>query len=123
MPRQLPSDIRHFTGRIRELKQLDELLAGRQTRCGAVVISAIAGTAGVGKTSFALHFAHQMAHRFPNGQLFANLRGFDPVADPVDAASVARGFLDALGVPAHRIPADPRDNSRSTAADWPTLAR
>ncbi|KOU37827.1 hypothetical protein ADK54_30920 [Streptomyces sp. WM6378] len=124
VPRQLPSGIRHFTGRMRELKLLDELLADRQTRCGAVVISAIAGTAGVGKTSLALHFAHRVAHRFPDGQLFANLRGFDPAADPVDAASVARGFLDALGVPAHRIPADPEGQLavyRSRLADTRTL--
>ncbi|RCH67640.1 transcriptional regulator, SARP family protein [Streptomyces sp. SDr-06] len=106
-PRQLPYAVRHFTGRARELKRLDELMADRRTSCGAVVISAIAGTAGVGKTTLALHFAHQVAERFPDGQLFANLRGFDPAADPVDAADVARGFLDALGVPGHRIPADP----------------
>ncbi|MCX5386826.1 tetratricopeptide repeat protein [Streptomyces sp. NBC_00083] len=106
-PRQLPFAVRHFTGRIRELKHLDELMSDRRTSCGAVVISAIAGTAGVGKTTLALHFAHQVADRFPDGQLFANLRGFDPAADPVDAAAVARGFLDALGVPGHRIPADP----------------
>ncbi|MFI6056542.1 hypothetical protein ACIBCO_41655 [Streptomyces violascens] len=106
-PRQLPYAVRHFTGRTRELNRLDELMADRRTSCGAVVISAIAGTAGVGKTTLALHFAHQVADRFPDGQLFANLRGFDPAADPVAAADVARGFLDALGVPGHRIPADP----------------
>lgn len=106
VPQQLPAAIRHFTGRARELKELDALLGDQMPGCGTVVISAIAGTAGVGKTSLALHFAHRVAHRFPDGQLFANLRGFDPAAAPVDAAGVARGFLDALGVPAPRIPPD-----------------
>ncbi|MFD9692079.1 ATP-binding protein [Kitasatospora sp. NPDC059088] len=106
-PQQLPMAIRHFTGRAGELRALDALLADVTPGCGAVVISAIAGTAGVGKTSLAVHFAHRVADRFPDGQLFANLRGFDPARAPVDAADVARGFLDALGVPALRIPADP----------------
>ncbi|MER6300091.1 tetratricopeptide repeat protein [Kitasatospora sp. NPDC001539] len=106
-PQQLPMAVRHFTGRARELQVLDRLLADVAPGCGAVVISAIAGTAGVGKTTLAVHFAHRVAEHFPDGQLFANLRGFDPARAPVDAADVARGFLDALGVPAHRIPADP----------------
>ncbi|SEM44256.1 ATP-binding protein [Streptacidiphilus jiangxiensis] len=107
VPRQLPAAVRHFTGRLRELKELDALLGDRIPDCGAVVISAIAGTAGVGKTSLAVHFAHRVAHRFPDGQLFANLRGFDPAGPPLEAATVARGFLEALGVPPGRIPADP----------------
>ncbi|WP_084714515.1 ATP-binding protein [Streptacidiphilus rugosus] len=107
VPQQLPSAIRHFTGRAGELKELDALLGDPLPECGAVVISAIAGTAGVGKTSLAVHFAHRVAHRFPDGQLFADLRGFDPVGPPLDAAAVARGFLEALGVPGPRIPADP----------------
>ncbi|MEU9041651.1 tetratricopeptide repeat protein [Kitasatospora sp. NPDC048343] len=107
VPQQLPMAIRHFTGRAREIQALDGLLGDRIPGCGAVVISAIAGTAGVGKTTLAVHFAHRVADRFPDGQLFANLRGFDPARSPVDAADVARGFLDALGVPASRIPADP----------------
>ncbi|MFF2080540.1 ATP-binding protein [Kitasatospora sp. NPDC058162] len=106
-PRQLPMAIRHFTGRAPELRVLDALLADVTPGCGAVVISAIAGTAGVGKTTLAVHFGHRVADRFPDGQLFANLRGFDPARTPVDAAEVARGFLDALGVPALRVPADP----------------
>ncbi|MER7673169.1 tetratricopeptide repeat protein [Kitasatospora sp. NPDC096128] len=106
-PRQLPMAIRHFTGRADELRSLDALLADVTPGCGAVVISAIAGTAGVGKTTLAVHFGHRVADRFPDGQLFADLRGFDPARTPVDAAEVARGFLDALGVPALRVPADP----------------
>ncbi|MEV7774287.1 tetratricopeptide repeat protein [Kitasatospora sp. NPDC086791] len=105
-PRQLPATVRHFTGRVGELKDLHALLDERIPGCGAVVISAIAGTAGVGKTALAVHFAHRVAERFPDGQLFADLRGFDPAGPPVDAAGVARGFLVALGVPPARIPAD-----------------
>ncbi|MFD8784083.1 ATP-binding protein [Kitasatospora sp. NPDC059599] len=107
VPQQLPMAIRHFTGRSDELRELDALLGDRIPGCGAVVISAIAGTAGVGKTTLAVHFAHRVADRFPDGQLFANLRGFDPARAPTDPADVARGFLDALGVPAPRIPTDP----------------
>ncbi|MER7580649.1 tetratricopeptide repeat protein [Kitasatospora sp. NPDC097691] len=124
VPRQLPPAVRHFTGRVRELKELHALLGDRVPDCGAVVISAIAGTAGVGKTSLAVHFAHQVADHFPDGQLFANLRGFDPAGPPVDAAGVARGFLAALGVPATRIPADPEGQLalyRSRLADTRTL--
>ena len=107
VPQQLPAAIRHFTGRAVELKALDALLGDQRSAGGAVVISAIAGTAGVGKTSLAVHFAHKVAQHFPDGQLFANLRGFDPAGPPVEAAVVARSFLEALGVPAPRIPADP----------------
>ena len=71
---------------------------------GTVVISAIGGTAGVGKTALAVHWAHQVADRFPGGQLYVNLRGFDPSGTPVTPAEAIRGFLDALGVPAERIP-------------------
>jgi tetratricopeptide (TPR) repeat protein len=69
------------------------------------VISAIGGTAGVGKTALALHWAHQVADRFPDGQLHVNLRGYDPSGNPAIPADAIRGFLDALGVPAGRIPA------------------
>jgi tetratricopeptide (TPR) repeat protein len=69
------------------------------------VISAIGGTAGVGKTALALHWAHQVAAQFGDGQLYVNLRGFDPSGTPVTPAQAVRGFLDALGVPPERIPA------------------
>jgi tetratricopeptide (TPR) repeat protein len=95
-----------FTGRAAELQALTQILddAGA-TRPGTVVITAIGGTAGVGKTALALHWAHQVADRFADGQLHANLRGFDPSRAPATAAQVIRGFLDALGVPPERVPA------------------
>ncbi len=69
------------------------------------MISAIGGTAGVGKTALALRWAHQVADRFPDGQLYVNLRGFDPALPPMSAAEAIRLVLDALGVPAERVPA------------------
>lgn len=71
-----------------------------------MVVATICGTAGVGKTTLALYWAHQIAHQFPDGQLFVNLRGFDSRGTPVSTAAAVRGFLDALEVPPHRIAAD-----------------
>lgn len=102
LPRQLPPDVFGFTGRTRQLATLNRLLdtAGPTT----VVISALSGTAGVGKTALAVHWAHQIAGRFPDGQLYVNLRGFDPGGTPTGPAEAVRGFLDALGTPPQRIP-------------------
>ena len=71
---------------------------------GTVVISAIGGTAGIGKTTLAVTWAHQVADRFPDGQLYVNLRGFDPAGAPMDPGEAVWGFLDAFGVPTERIP-------------------
>jgi DNA-binding SARP family transcriptional activator/tetratricopeptide (TPR) repeat protein len=101
-PAQLPADCATFSGRIDELRNLDATV---RDRAGTIVISAIAGTAGVGKTTLAVRWAHQMAHRFPDGQLYVNLRGFDPGGLVTTAAEAVRGFLDALQVPPQRIPA------------------
>jgi DNA-binding SARP family transcriptional activator/tetratricopeptide (TPR) repeat protein len=104
VPRQLPSDVGGFAGRDDALKALDELMAHRHGETGPVVISAIAGTAGVGKTALAVHWAHRVAKQFPDGQLCVNLRGFDPRATPVEPASAMRGLLDGLQVPPERVP-------------------
>ena len=107
VPRQLPSAVAHFAGRAGELAALDGLLddAGRTAR-GTMVISAVAGTGGVGKTALAVRWAHAVAERFRDGQLYVNLRGFDPSGVPVTPDEAIRGFLDALGVPAERVPPD-----------------
>lgn len=97
VPRQLPAVVATFSGRVSELDQLD-------SAAGAVVISAVNGTAGVGKTALALHWAHRVASRFPDGQLYVNMRGFEPDREPMSAAEAVRGFLDAFGVPSDAIP-------------------
>jgi tetratricopeptide (TPR) repeat protein/transcriptional regulator with XRE-family HTH domain len=105
VPAQLPSALGAFAGRKAELASLDALLPdAAEAGLGAVVISAVSGTAGVGKTTLAVHWAHRVAGRFPDGQLYVNLRGFGPDGTPVDPAEAVRGFLDALGAPAARIP-------------------
>jgi DNA-binding SARP family transcriptional activator len=107
-PRQLPAAVAGFTGRAAELAALTRMLddpgAGAP---GTVLVSAIGGMAGVGKTTLAVHWAHQVAHRFVDGLLHVNLRGFDPSGTPATAAEAIRGFLDALGVPPADIPASP----------------
>jgi tetratricopeptide (TPR) repeat protein/transcriptional regulator with XRE-family HTH domain len=105
VPRQLPATVAYFTGRAGELAALARMLdqAGGDAP-GTVVISAIGGTPGVGKTALAIHWAHQVAQRYPDGQLYVNLRGFGPPGQPVPAAEVIRAFLDALGVAPERIP-------------------
>src|SRR6266511_1324887 len=107
-PAQLPPDVPGFTGRDPELARLDALVeaAGGERPAAVVFISAVSGTAGVGKTALAVHWAHRVADLFPDGQLYVNLRGFDQAGTPTDPADALRGFLDALDVPAHRIPTD-----------------
>ncbi|HZN17944.1 MAG TPA: BTAD domain-containing putative transcriptional regulator, partial [Micromonosporaceae bacterium] len=99
VPAQLPPVVPTFAGRGAEVAILDGLLHGG----GTVVVS---GTAGVGKTALAVQWAHRVAAKFPDGQLYANLRGFDPAATPTDPARVLRGFLEALGVPAAQLSSD-----------------
>jgi DNA-binding SARP family transcriptional activator/tetratricopeptide (TPR) repeat protein len=98
VPRQLPPPVASFVGRAAELQQLTE-----QGASLAMLISAIGGTAGVGKTALAVQWAHQEAGRYPDGQLYADLRGYDP-GPPMVAADVLAGFLRALGVPSRDIP-------------------
>jgi tetratricopeptide (TPR) repeat protein len=104
VPRQLPAAVSGFAGRTVQLRALTELLDQATGAGSTVVISAVAGTAGIGKTALAVHWAHQVADRFPDGQLYVNLRGFDPAGPPVPPAEAVRGFLDAFEVPPERIP-------------------
>lgn len=114
VPHQLPVDVAGFTGRDQHLAELDLLLPGgsgepedRQTgsRPTAGVISAVSGTAGVGKSALAVHWAHRVAERFPDGQLYVNLRGYDPEG-PVTAGEALGGFLRALELTGQDIPSD-----------------
>jgi DNA-binding SARP family transcriptional activator/tetratricopeptide (TPR) repeat protein len=98
VPAQLPAAVPAFAGRAAELAALDEVL-------GQGGIVAVSGSAGVGKTTLAVHWAHRVAGRFPDGQLYVNLRGFGPEGTVPDPAEAVRGFLDAFGVPGPRIPA------------------
>lgn len=121
VPRQLPAGIADFTGRTDLLERLDDLLPDSETSpAPAVVISAIIGTAGIGKTALAVHWAHRVAGLFPDGQLYVNLRGFDPIGQPVTPTHAVRGFLYALGVAPERIPPELDDQAvlyRSLLAD------
>ncbi len=103
---QLPPHGGNFTGRTAELAELTAMLDRADASApGTVVISAIGGTAGVGKTALALYWARQVADRFPDGQLYVNLRGYDPER-PLLAADALAGFLRTLGVPGQDIPAE-----------------
>jgi DNA-binding SARP family transcriptional activator/uncharacterized protein HemY len=107
VPWELPADVEGFTSREVELAELDLLLPGGSPQPdearGPVVISAVSGTAGVGKTALAVRWAHRVAASFPDGQLYVNLRGYDP-GQPVTATDALAGFLRALGVAGADIP-------------------
>jgi DNA-binding SARP family transcriptional activator len=103
VPAQLPASPTGFTGRAGDVKRLDELLT--QDRDG-ITIGVIAGQAGVGKTALAVHWGHRVRERFPDGQLYLDLRGYaaEPPVRPVEALAAC---LAALGVPADQIPVEP----------------
>ncbi len=102
VPVQLPPGVADFVGRTSHLRRLDALL-GPEARATATVLAVITGTAGVGKTSLAVHWARRVSERFPDGQLFVDMRGFHtgPPMSPVEALALSLG---ALGVAAERIP-------------------
>ncbi|MEV0055042.1 tetratricopeptide repeat protein [Saccharopolyspora shandongensis] len=105
VPRQLPLAARHFVNRAVEQDALTTLLGGAKTG-GFVLISTVDGIAGVGKSTLAVHWAHGMRDRFPDGELYVNLRGFDPAAEPVKPTEALAAFLAALGVSGERMPQD-----------------
>ncbi|MBM2620798.1 tetratricopeptide repeat protein [Actinoplanes sp. LDG1-06] len=96
VPAQLPADVTGFAGRAEALTALDKVSS----------LAVIGGSAGVGKTALAVHWAHRAAARFPDGQLYVDLRGFGPQRSAMEPGEAVRGFLGALGVPAPRIPAE-----------------
>jgi tetratricopeptide (TPR) repeat protein len=104
-PRQLPGGVRFFIDRAPDLAKLDELLSEPGPSEEPVVAYVISGTAGVGKTSLAVHWANRVRDHFPDGQLYVDLRGYDP-GPPVTADEALEQFLLALGVPATVIPRD-----------------
>ncbi len=102
--RTLPRDIASFTGRRQELQELVNATAGAAQSGGVVSIHAIGGMAGVGKTAFAVHAAHQLAPRFPGGQIFLLLHGHTPGQQPVDPGDALASLLLTAGVPVGQIP-------------------
>ena len=117
-PRQLPTSAQRFIGRTTHLKTCTELLdqatsgsaASGRARSGSArpgsgpMVIVIEGTAGVGKTTLATHFAHSVSDLFPDGQLFVNMRAYDHAAGPMSVGDVLPGFLDALGVAPQSFP-------------------
>jgi predicted ATPase len=102
-PRQLPNVSPYFVGRAHELDTLTAQL-NNVTAGNPVVITAIGGTAGIGKTALAVQWAQTHSDQFPDGQLYVNLRGFHPTGTPMTQQEAIRGFLDALHVPVEKIP-------------------
>lgn len=120
-PRQLPGTVAHLVGRATELSALNRLLDEVQhTEPGTTVITVVSGMAGVGKTTLVLTWAHRTASSFPDGQLYVNLRGFDPSGIPVTPGAAIRRFLVALGIRADLIPPGLADLAGLYRACWQT---
>ncbi len=104
VPAQLPCDIHPFLGRETELAAMNGFLEA--SRCtSAVTVLALVGTAGVGKTALAVHWAHRVAGEFPDGALYVDLRGYD-LDRPISPAEALAGLLGALGVRGQEVPFD-----------------
>ena len=109
-PAQLPADVADFTGRAGPLERLYGLVSGtRQQRNGAVAVAVVAGTPGLGKTALAVHAAHRLRPDFPDGQLYASLRGGSE--HPVPPEDVLARFLRDLGVDGARVPVDAEERA------------
>lgn len=114
-PAELPHDVRGFAGRTGEITRLDALLPPSRTHEGppsTVVVSAIGGAAGIGKTALAVHWAHRVRDRFPDGQLYVNLHGFDHDRLPLESGEALELLLRGLGLTASEIPPDPEAQGR-----------
>ncbi|MDH6218452.1 AfsR/SARP family transcriptional regulator [Streptomyces pseudovenezuelae] len=104
-PSQLPADLATFTGRRAELAQASALPAdGDRAGTAASAIGVIDGMAGAGKSTLAVHWAHRVAHRFPDGSLYVDLHGYDPGGARMDPGEAIATFLVALGVAPHDVP-------------------
>ncbi|MEU6248611.1 BTAD domain-containing putative transcriptional regulator [Glycomyces sp. NPDC047010] len=106
VPRQLPAAAPYFTGRAAQTAELDALLPGGtgDRDAHAATVALVTGTAGIGKTTLAVQWAHRAADRFPDGQLYVNLRGFDPAGTPAEPTEALIGFLRALGALPETLP-------------------
>jgi len=105
VPALLPRDVFGFAGRDLEVARLDAVLARGDDQPTAAIISTLSGAPGVGKTALAVHWAHRVAGQFPDGQLYVNLRGFDPSGSAMSPAEAVRGFLEAMLVSPRLLPA------------------
>jgi tetratricopeptide (TPR) repeat protein/DNA-binding XRE family transcriptional regulator len=110
--RTLPRDTGAFTGRAPELRTVLRLAGSARKSGGVVEICAIGGMAGIGKTTFAVHAAHQLAAKFPDGQIFMSLHAHTPGQRPVDPASALASLLMTAGVDASQIPGGLEERSR-----------
>lgn len=106
VPRQLPPAPRRFAGREVELGVLTDMLDTAAESGATVVVSAIGGVGGIGKTWLSVHWAHEHLEWFPDGQLFVDLRGFAPTGEPMSVGEAVRGFLHALGEDPATLPVD-----------------
>ncbi|MGW1428053.1 BTAD domain-containing putative transcriptional regulator [Streptomyces sp. NPDC002431] len=104
VPSELPPDVPGFTGREKELTALDALMTESGTTLQTPTVGLITGVAGVGKSGLALRWAHRAADHFPDGRLFADLRGYDGQHEPASVSDVLGRFLRSLGVPGQQIP-------------------
>ncbi|HTI19622.1 MAG TPA: tetratricopeptide repeat protein [Kutzneria sp.] len=105
VPRQLPPCPAGFVGRVKEQAELDAIVDRVADGDGPLLISVLAGAGGIGKTWLALRWAHRHKHRFPDGELFVDLRGFSAAGAAVPPGEAVWGFLTALGVEPDQIPA------------------
>ncbi|GAA3816102.1 BTAD domain-containing putative transcriptional regulator [Sphaerisporangium flaviroseum] len=105
IPAQLPPDIADFIGRDHELAEFDRLLDRRLSR-GVPAFLGVTGMGGVGKTGLAVRWANRVARRFPDGQLYVDLRGYSEHIEPLSPHGVIDRFLRALGIPGTRVPDD-----------------
>lgn len=110
IPAQLPADVTGFTGRSAELARLDHVLAERDHGARPTAFVAISGPGGIGKTGLALHWAHTVGHRFPDGRIYLDLHGFGG-AGPLDPGVALERVLRALGVEGNQVPADPDERA------------
>ncbi|HET6291461.1 MAG TPA: BTAD domain-containing putative transcriptional regulator [Amycolatopsis sp.] len=99
---QLPPAVPNLAGREADLVWLDEL--AERAEAGETAVGVVTGTAGIGKSSLVVWWAHRAGRRFPDGILFASLRGFDPHHPPLEPADLLTQFLLGLGVPAEGVP-------------------